>query len=165
MEAADLHGSWQLQNFAVTRADGSIIFPYGKDARGTLLYTPSGWVSADLCRQDRGESGAITLESGATATNEQRLRAFDGYTSYSGRYEIKDPDSARQPHALGQTPQTSSPASHAVIVHRISVALLPAMVGQKVIRNAQLMDGLLTLNYTVASPRGIDRYELLWTRA
>ena len=153
LTAADLVGAWSLQRFWVTKPDGAVVFPYGEDAMGTLLYTNSGWMSADLGRADRGSDDITSLEYAASADPNQRLRAYDGYTSYSGRYEVHE-----------GTPDAAGTATVEVL-HHIELALVPAMIGQTLQRTAALAGDTLALRYSVQSRRGLDTYQLSWTRA
>ena len=63
-----LPGGWCLESWSLLYEDGrSPEFPMGPDARGYILYTPTGQVSATIMRADRSECFA-----------------------YAGRYEIAD---------------------------------------------------------------------------
>ena len=67
--ADDLAGAWNLQSWSLEYDDGRPAeFPLGPDARGMLLYTPSGQVSATLMRA--GEPAASL--------------------AYAGRYTVRD---------------------------------------------------------------------------
>jgi len=67
--AQDLLGAWYLRIWSLTYDDGRPPeFPLGPDARGMILYTPDGQVSATLMRT----SGGI------------------GSFAYAGRYEVRD---------------------------------------------------------------------------
>ncbi len=68
VSAADLVGGWRLMSWSFVYADGrSEDFPMGADARGLILYTPDGRVSATIMRADQSECFA-----------------------YAGRYEVRD---------------------------------------------------------------------------
>ena len=61
-------GAWRLQSWSYQYEDGRPPeFPMGADARGYILYTPQGHVSATIMRADASECFA-----------------------YAGRYEITD---------------------------------------------------------------------------
>jgi len=64
----DLVGAWQLMSWSFEYEDGRPSeFPLGRDARGLLLYTPGGQVSA-------------TLMGGEPP----------GSLAYAGRYDVRD---------------------------------------------------------------------------
>jgi hypothetical protein len=66
--AARLAGSWRLVSWSFVHDDGRPDeYPMGRDAKGFILYTPTGEVSATIMRADRSECFA-----------------------YAGRYEVKD---------------------------------------------------------------------------
>lgn len=63
-----LPGAWRLESWSFLYDDGRPPeFPMGRDARGYILYTPGGQVSATIMRADGSECFA-----------------------YAGRYEIED---------------------------------------------------------------------------
>jgi hypothetical protein len=65
---SELLGAWRLESWSYVYQDGRLSeFPMGPDAKGYILYTPSGQVSATIMRADRSECFA-----------------------YAGRYEIAD---------------------------------------------------------------------------
>ena len=61
-----LAGAWRLESWSFEYEDGRREFPLGREARGLLLYTPGGQVSATLMGQ------------GAPAS-----------LAYAGRYEVR----------------------------------------------------------------------------
>ena len=66
--AKDLLGAWHLESWSFIHDDGRPAeYPLGADARGIILYTADGHVSATLMRANLGESFA-----------------------YAGRYEVRD---------------------------------------------------------------------------
>ena len=69
----DLVGAWRLESWSFDYDDGRQEFPLGAGARGMLLYTPSGQVSATLM--------------GATSMHAEQSHAS---LAYAGRYEQRD---------------------------------------------------------------------------
>ena len=66
--AAGLLGGWRLESWSFLYEDGRPPeFPMGADAKGYILYTPGGQVSATIMRADA-----------------------DACFAYAGRYEIAD---------------------------------------------------------------------------
>ena len=52
----ELLGGWRLESWSYVYDDGRPPeFPMGPDARGSILYTPGGQVSATIMRADRSE--------------------------------------------------------------------------------------------------------------
>ena len=51
---ANLIGAWTLVSFESRSLDGSsVIYPFGPDAQGIIMYTPDGYMSAQLMRAGR----------------------------------------------------------------------------------------------------------------
>jgi hypothetical protein len=47
-------GAWYLQSWESFALDGSDLeYPLGPDARGIIMYTPDGYMSAQIMRPDR----------------------------------------------------------------------------------------------------------------
>ena len=66
---ANLIGAWTLQSYVSMSIDGSdVVYPLGVDARGIIMYTPDGYMSAQLMRRDKGEA--------------------DGYFNYAGPFTV-----------------------------------------------------------------------------
>lgn len=143
MDRDQLLGGWALRSFTIELPDGSLIHPYGRDPIGSLLYSPSGRVSASLSKRDRGDFSIPTLERAATAPDAAKVRAFDGYTSYAGRFEV-DGD---------------------VVQHIVEIALVPSAIGQTLQRLARFDDEALVLSYTSGSAECSYHHELRWDRA
>lgn len=82
-----LIGAWTLESYAEYPVDGSAAFyPLGEDARGMILYTPDGYVSAQLMRLDRP---AFASGDWLRATPDE-YRAAARYIAYSGRFEVDE---------------------------------------------------------------------------
>ena len=62
-----LLGGWQLESWSFIYDDGRVEYPMGPDAKGYILYTPAGQVSATIMRADKSECFA-----------------------YAGRYELTE---------------------------------------------------------------------------
>ena len=117
-----LVGSWKLLSFHIQDSSGQTAYPFGRDARGRLIYEPGGRMAVQLMDPHRpGFSSADPL-----ATSEAEVRAaFGGYTAYYGTYSV-NPDE-----------QT--------IVHHIEAALLPNWVGTDQRRHFEFDGKVLTL--------------------
>src|SRR5580692_5833035 len=72
-----LVGCWRLVGFDVTAAEGGQTSrPLGDDPLGTILYTPDGYMSAQLARP------------GPYAADDQEPDAY--YIAYSGPYDVDE---------------------------------------------------------------------------
>lgn len=142
---ADLIGSWALARFEITFSDGRPpVQPFGTDARGLIVYAADGHMSAVLSRADRRPLGASRLETSGAASAEAKQEAFDSYLSYAGTWRLE-----------GDT-----------VVHAVSLAQTPELVGVDNRRHATLDGDVLTLRYDITARSGVVRhYTLTWERA
>lgn len=70
-----LVGCWRLVEFRVTTDEGEVVHPLGTSPLGTILYTPDGYMSAQLARPGPYEDG----------------RKPDAYAiAYSGPYDVDE---------------------------------------------------------------------------
>lgn len=140
-----LHGSWLLEDFIIRYADGRPpSHPFGADARGLLMYTPDGRMSAILAREGRPHLDASRLETSAKAPAEEKAAAFDSYLSYGGRWFTEGEE----------------------VVHSVEYALTPNLVGRENRRRASLDGDRIVLSYDVPARSGVTRhYSLTWRRA
>lgn len=142
MTAQELVGAWTLVSFVVRRDGRPDRFPFGPDARGLIVYEPSGWMSAVLSAADRS-SGATRLEDAHRVGEAEKAHAYDSYLSYAGRWRLEGGE----------------------VVHDVELALVPEVVGQSQRRRAAWDGEELVLAYEVAGRRGPARFELRWRRA
>jgi len=80
-----LVGAWELEEWSEIRPDGSKSYPLGEDAIGQILYTPDGYMAAQLVRNAREK---FTSDDWRQATAAEAARAFRDYFGYFGAYEI-----------------------------------------------------------------------------
>ncbi|MFJ7684608.1 lipocalin-like domain-containing protein [Peribacillus butanolivorans] len=80
-------GTWSLVSYETQDADGHVIYPLGKDAKGFIMYNPDGYMSAQLMA-----SGRPAYQSGDlhTGTLEEMATAAHGYLAYSGQFEVDE---------------------------------------------------------------------------
>lgn len=123
-----LIGSWRLVAMENRFADGRVRYPYGRVARGYILYTAEGKMSATIMGGDRVPFGA---EFGRGEGVAEKAAAFEGYLSYAGRYTF-----------AGDR-----------VIHHVEVALIPDWVGTDLIRLVEFRDDQLILS-TPPSTRG-----------
>ncbi len=137
-------GAWVLDDFRITFSDDrSPVFPFGKNAVGQILYAASGHMSAVLSRADRPALTATRLETTGSAPAAEKAAAFDSYLSYGGTWTLDGDD----------------------IVHTVTHALSPNLVGQDNRRHVTLGPDSVTLSYSLVARSGVTRtYSLRWVR-
>ncbi|KON70701.1 MULTISPECIES: lipocalin-like domain-containing protein [Peribacillus] len=80
-------GTWSLVSYETQDADGHVIYPLGKDAKGFIMYNPDGYMSAQLMASGRPAYQSGDLHSG---TLEEMATAAHGYLAYSGQFEVDE---------------------------------------------------------------------------
>lgn len=110
-------GAWKLIAVEDRLADGEIVYPYGRDAAGLLIYDASGKMSVQIMKRDR--------EPVSSNETEEIKALLEGFTSFFGSYEI-DP-------------------SRGVIIHRVEGHLLPDSVGKALERKFEFAGDRLIL--------------------
>ncbi|GLE51924.1 lipocalin-like domain-containing protein [Mycobacterium montefiorense] len=118
----NLIGAWTLQSYQSSALDGSdVTYPLGVDARGIIMYTPDGYMSAQLMRADRTP---FDHDDPHHAPNNELVTAAGGYMSYGGPFSVVE---------------------DGLIAHHVEVSLLPNWIGGIQYRKAQLRDCCLEL--------------------
>lgn len=119
-----LVGSWSLLEYKTTKPDGEdTIYPMGKSPRGFLMYTPDGYMSAQLLSQ----SPKVRLSTEF---------AVDDYVAYSGQFEL---DECPEENCLR-------------VNHLVSVASFPDWIGQVQSRFARYDEDKRLLELSTISP-------------
>jgi hypothetical protein len=118
----ELLGAWRLVSFVTVDDSGSRDYPLGEDADGLILYTPQGWMSAQLMRRDRPSFAAGRLEAGS---NVELVEASTGFVSYGGRFRVID---------------------ESTLSHEVSISLFPNWLGGAQIRIVSLDGDRLELS-------------------
>jgi hypothetical protein len=118
-----LIGAWQLVACVETDVEtGEIFLPMGPHPQGFILYTPDGYMSAQLSSPDRADFASGDMYRG---TPEDYVAAGTSYLAYSGRYRV---DEARR-----------------TIEHGMAVSLFPNWQGQRQLRIPALDGDTLVL--------------------
>ena len=118
-----LIGAWQLVSCVETDVEtGEILLPMGPHPAGFILYTPDGYMSAQLSSPDRADFASGDMYRG---TPEDYVAAGTSYLAYSGPYRV---DEARR-----------------TVEHGMAVSLFPNWQGQRQVRIAELEDDTLVL--------------------
>jgi hypothetical protein len=139
----NLVGAWTLESYESTSVDGSnTIYPLGEDARGIIMYTPDGYMSAQIMRSERT---SFDRNDPHQAHDDELAAAAASYFNYAGPYTVAGD----------------------VIAHHVELSLVPNWVGGIQYRTAHLTDACLELS--PAEPllmRGeLRNAKLVWRRA
>jgi hypothetical protein len=135
-------GAWRLVTFEFLKEDGSLIYPFGAEAQGSIIYTESGRYSAQLMRKDR-----LKLKAGdqMKGTVEEVESNYKGCISYFGTYEV-DLDVN-------------------LIVHHVEGSIFPNMEGTNQLRSFEFSEKRLQLRTPPMMLDGEKAFGiLLWER-
>ena len=91
-------GVWRLVACAARSQDGDVIYPYGQQPRGRLMYAVTGQMSVQLMRADRP---AFASSVRSDSTPDETKGAFEGFDAYFGTYEIREAEGVVIPHVEG----------------------------------------------------------------
>lgn len=118
-----LIGAWKLVSYQEIPVDGSDPFePLGHQPRGLIIYTPDGYMSAQLSKADRPDFGSADWFAG---TADDYAAEATSYIAYSGPFHV---DEEKQP-----------------LTHSMFVSLFPNWTGQTQPRRVKLEDDRLHL--------------------
>ncbi len=86
MSADQFVGAWRLLSLEARTSTGDVSYPFGKDVAGYLLYSREGYMSVSIMQARRTN---FASPDALQAPAEEKVAAFDSYSSYSGRYEVR----------------------------------------------------------------------------
>lgn len=133
--AETLKGAWQLVSWSFIYEDGRPPeHPLGPDARGYIMYTDDGHVSAILMRRER--------PAGPPASEAQCAEAYRESFAYAGRYAVRD----------------------GAVYHTIAVATNPALIGVTSTRHIAFDGTTLTLSGPDFTPGAARTQKIVWQR-
>jgi hypothetical protein len=140
----NLIGAWVLHSYEARSIDGSdVTYPLGVNPRGIIMYTPDGYMSAQLMRSGRPRFSGDDMQ---LAPEHELAAAASGYLTYAGPYSV---------------------VGDGLIAHHVEVSLLPNWIGGTQYRTAHLSGSVLELG--PPEPLLIDgqhrNLRLVWHRA
>jgi hypothetical protein len=86
MKGNPLIGTWRLKSLETRASDGAILYPWGKQVRGYVFFSPEGYFSVTIMNAERQRFSSPDMKGGSL---EERANAADSYLSYSGPCEIE----------------------------------------------------------------------------
>jgi hypothetical protein len=121
--ASQLVGVWRLVSYTDAQEPREDSFPFGPEPAGFLIYTPDGFVSAQLMKPGRSLFRSHDWHGG---TPDEYQQAGSRYIAYCGVYEVDE--------------------EKATVAHIPSVALLPNLILKRQLRSVTLSGDRLTLS-------------------
>ncbi len=138
---SQLAGTWELVSTEYRLTDGSTrSYPEtGPHGKGFLIYTADGYMCAQLMNPDRPK-----WKDENKPTDAEKISAFEGFTSYCGKYEVHE--------------------SEAAVYHLPETAWVPGFVGTKQKRPFTLRGDVLTFAGKVTNEPGVESYVIVWRK-
>ncbi|RPA80544.1 hypothetical protein BJ508DRAFT_307358 [Ascobolus immersus RN42] len=126
---SSLIGAWSLTSYRaepLPGQPGDILYPMTKDASGIIMYTPDGYMSAQLMTP-----GCPLFKDGdlSGGTQEELAAVGRNYLAYSGPFVVKEDENGRP-----------------VLNHSMEVSSFPNWLGNTQVRVAKLEGDRLTLS-------------------
>lgn len=140
-----LIGAWRLISYVETPSDGSEVrHPLGNTPQGIIMYTPDGFMSAQLMRPGRRTFASNDWFRG---TADEYVEEASGYIAYSGPFQVDE------------RLQTLS--------HSMDVSLFPGWIGQTQPRLVEIHGDELQLGTEspIQSGGATVMAKLIWRRA
>jgi hypothetical protein len=140
-----LIGAWKLVSYVEEPVDGSQpTYPLGERPQGIIMYTPDGYMSAQLARPDRGR---FTSGDWFKGTDEEYRAEASSYIAYTGPFHVDE--------------------EKKTLTHSMFISLFPDWTGQTQPRVVSLEGDKLHLNTQspIASGGKIVNSHLAWRRA
>jgi Lipocalin-like domain len=81
-----LIGTWKLKSLETRTTDGSVSYPYGRQVRGYVIFSPEGYFSATIMNANREKFPSQDMRGGSI---EQKAEAADSCLCYAGPYETE----------------------------------------------------------------------------
>jgi hypothetical protein len=136
----DLSGDWTLVAWRRIAGDGTISYPLGDNASGTLMYSTSGRMAVHLSAAGRPN---LATDDPLGGTEDERAAAYSTCLAYVGRYEVQGD----------------------IVVHTIDECLYPNWAGAEQSRPYTYADNELVLRTPpMVTATGTVVNELAWAR-
>ena len=140
-----LIGAWRLVSYVEEPVDGSApSYPFGEDAKGIIMYTPDGFMSAQLSVRERAPFASDDWYQGKP---EEFGAAASSYFAYTGPFQVDEE---------AQT-----------LTHSMFISLFPNWIGQTQPRVVRIDRDFLTITTEkpVESRGKTVNPQLRWKRA
>lgn len=130
-------GIWRFVRCAEMQTNGDVLYPWGEDAIGYIIYMPEDIMAVQIMRQNRK---AFNVDNFMLAPAEECHALPKDYNAYFGSYTLDEPKNT--------------------IVHHIQGHLFPNLVGKDNVRHYQFEGNRLLLT----TGGGNNRRELVWEK-
>lgn len=141
LSAKDLIGAWTFADWTITSAYGDIRRPFLPGPSGYIIYSADGVMSAVI---QAGQRPRFPSDDIRKRPAQEKAQAFDGYFHYAGTWTIRAD----------------------TVVHHVTSALNPNMIGSEQVRKVTLTgdDLILSADEPLEGGRGMRHHALTWRR-
>jgi hypothetical protein len=129
----NLTGTWRFISGMGKSDQGDVIYPYGENLFGMLMYDPKGYMSAFLMDPDRPLFASGDMMNG---TPEELEAAFEGFDAYCGTYNLDEENST--------------------VIHHVQGAKFPNWVGTDQVRFYRLSGDTLRITAPPILAHGVE---------
>ncbi|RKZ90553.1 MAG: hypothetical protein DRR19_09720 [Candidatus Parabeggiatoa sp. nov. 1] len=91
-------GTWRLVSYEVKLENGQVIYPFGEEPVGYLMYTEQGYMSVTMMSANRPP---FASENTRKASKEEILAAAETFLAYCGKYEVLEDKVVHYPEVSG----------------------------------------------------------------
>jgi hypothetical protein len=143
LEPERLTDTWRLITCEARSAEGAVLYLYGEDPIGTLMYDAKGNMIGIIMRAGRPRFASGDVLNG---TSEEVRAAFEGCEAHTGTYEVD--------------------AAAGTVTHQIIAARFPNWEGTSQVRHVELNGNRLAIRTPPIALRGTTwTFGLVWERA
>ena len=122
MSKRELIGTWKFVSLTATKPSGEVIYPYGENLFGMLVYTANGYMSVLLMDPERLRFASDDALGG---TAEEVIEAYRKFDAYCGTYTVD--------------------ADKGIVVHHLQGSKFPNWVGSDQVRHFRVSENTLTI--------------------
>lgn len=138
MHKLNIFGTWRLVHYKIFIKD-KILFPFGEDGLGYLIYSEDGHMSVQFMRASRPKYASNDFQN---FLPEEKMELAENFGGYAGRYSISDD----------------------AIIHYPEVSSFPNFIYSPQIRKYKLFHPYLELScpYFSEKEQSSGQSEILW---
>jgi hypothetical protein len=115
-------GTWRFVSMEARSPEGQVIYPYGENIFGRLIYTADDFMSVLLMNPNRP---SFSSDDPMAGTTDEIEAAFRGFDAYCGTYTIDE--------------------ERATVTHHIQASKFPNWIGTDQVRSFERRDGRMIL--------------------
>jgi len=80
-------GTWRLLSLEIRKKDNEVIYPFGKEVKGILIYQNNGYMSGMISGEGRPN---VSAPATMGIPEKERLEISKNFIAYAGKYLVED---------------------------------------------------------------------------